>query len=120
MKKFLLLCLLCSGLAHASPPMEDEPLPFDTRMPPRALQPVDDEPERVSARASEERPAARECRTVVRKVRGKRVRKQVCSKPQARQSEVRRGRHRAGKPAAQVTRKASARKPKAGKNRKRR
>lgn len=59
-------------------PIEDEPLPFDTRMPKRAASPVyADVPSRptVAPVAQTER-----CRTVLKKVRGRKVRQQVCTK----------------------------------------
>lgn len=77
---FLLLFCGCLSLAHAAP-IEDDPLPFDTRMPARVAAPAAPDPG-VSARDDAEpaRAAPRQkCRTVTRKVHGRRVKQQQCT-----------------------------------------
>lgn len=74
-KTFLILVLLLGlGSAQAAP-IEDEPLPFDTKMPPRMVMQQSGVVEPVAA----VRPASN-CKTIVKKVHGRKVRKEVCSK----------------------------------------
>lgn len=119
MKKSLLLFLLCFGigLAHAVP-IEDEPLPFDTRMPPRVAVVPSAAAEQAAPQPRIESRAV--CKTVVRKVRGRKVRQQVCSKETRRVTESRSSRHKATGKARHTTKKAVIRKKTAVKSRKRR
>lgn len=118
MKKSLLLFLLCFGIGfvHAAP-VEDEPLPFDSRMPSRSASTPPDAPARVEPEA---RATSRSvCKTVVRKVRGRKVRQQVCHKAGSR-AEVRSSRLKAGSKARHAGKKVTVRKKAVVKSRKRR
>lgn len=90
----LLLCGCCAWVQAA--PIEDEPLPFDTRMPPRTVAPApaetaqSDAPRREAAPASEVR---QKCRTVTRKVHGRRVKQKECTRVREAVADNRRSRH---------------------------
>lgn len=84
-KSILLLGFLFSwGLAHAAP-VEDEPLPFDTKMPPRVVQQQAGEPDPAPVVITRATPA---CKTVVKKVHGRKVRQEVCGKSAAAKPEA--------------------------------
>lgn len=77
MNKTLLILSLLLGLsaAHAAP-IADEPLPFDTKMPPRVVM----QQAGVAEPVVEERRPVSSCKTVIKKVHGRKVHKEVCSK----------------------------------------
>lgn len=77
MNKTFLIFLLLLGLGSAqAAPIEDEPLPFDTKMPPRVVMQQSGVAEPVAAVV---KPTSN-CKTIVKKVHGRKVRKEVCSK----------------------------------------
>lgn len=122
MNKSILLLgfLLCWGTAQAAP-IEDEPLPFDTKMPARIVQQQagEAEPEAASAPAANPR-ALTNCKTVVKKVHGRKVRKEVCSKTSATKKTVQTKKSLKGKKQISSSAKRTASKSKSTKKNKRR
>lgn len=84
-KSILLLGFLFSWSLAQAAPVEDEPLPFDTKMPPRVVQQQAGEPDPAPAVITRATPA---CKTVVKKVHGRKVRQEVCGKSAAAKSET--------------------------------